>query len=405
MKRKILSLLMTFCMVFSLTSCGRGGKVVDMVTNDTGEKTEVSQNSDTAKKAADTNKAGMKTISKDELKIGVLYIGSASETSGYTYAHEIGIQGMANNIGLSDNQIVRKESVSDSDEKAIKAALQDCVDKKCNVIFTTSWGYMNQTEEFAEKYPDIYFANATGYLSNGKNFTNYFGRIYQTRYLSGIVAGLKTKTNKIGYVSAMGTDNSECTGGVDAFAIGVESVNKAAKVKVAVTNSWYAPDDEKKASDALIAAGCDVLAQHCDMTAPQEASQDNGTWSIGYNSDMSKETPKATLTSVIWNWSAYYTSYISSIINASYDGKNYYGGMKENLVSLTELSSLCESDTADKIKEAKENIISGKFGVFDGVLKTNTGKTVGKEGKTLDDATITGKINWYYHNVSLINWK
>jgi basic membrane protein A len=405
MKRKILSLLMTFCMVFSLTSCGRGGKVVDMVTNDTGEKTEVSQNSDTAKKAADTNKAGMKTISKDELKIGVLYIGSASETSGYTYAHEIGIQGMANNIGLSDNQIVRKESVSDSDEKAIKAALQDCVDKKCNVIFTTSWGYMNQTEEFAEKYPDIYFANATGYLSNGKNITNYFGRIYQTRYLSGIVAGLKTKTNKIGYVSAMGTDNSECTGGVDAFAIGVESVNKAAKVKVAVTNSWYAPDDEKKASDALIAAGCDVLAQHCDTTAPQEASQDNGTWSIGYNSDMSKETPKATLTSVIWNWSAYYTSYISSIINASYDGKNYYGGMKENLVSLTELSSLCESDTADKIKEAKENIISGKFGVFDGVLKTNTGKTVGKEGKTLDDATITGKINWYYHNVSLINWK
>lgn len=404
-ERKILSLLMTFCMVFSLTSCGRGGKVVDMVTNDTGEKTEVSQNSDTAKKAADTNKAGMKTISKDELKIGVLYIGSASETSGYTYAHEIGIQGMANNIGLSDNQIVRKESVSDSDEKAIKAALQDCVDKKCNVIFTTSWGYMNQTEEFAEKYPDIYFANATGYLSNGKNFTNYFGRIYQTRYLSGIVAGLKTKTNKIGYVSAMGTDNSECTGGVDAFAIGVESVNKAAKVKVAVTNSWYAPDDEKKASDALIAAGCDVLAQHCDTTAPQEASQDNGTWSIGYNSDMSKETPKATLTSVIWNWSAYYTSYISSIINASYDGKNYYGGMKENLVSLTELSSLCESDTADKIKEAKENIISGKFGVFDGVLKTNTGKTVGKEGKTLDDATITGKINWYYHNVSLINWK
>lgn len=264
---------------------------------------------------------------------------------------------------------------------------------------------MNQTEKFAEKYPDIYFAHATGYRSNGKNFTNYFGRIYQARYLSGIVAGLKTKTNKIGYVSAMGTDNRECTGGVDAFAIGVESVNKAAKIKVAVTNSWYAPDDEKKASDALIAAGCDVLAQHCDTTAPQEASQDNGTWSIGYNSDMSKETPKATLTSVIWNWSAYYTSYISSIINASYDGKNYYGGMKENLVSLTELSSLCERDTEDKIKEAKENIISGKFGVFDGVLKTNTGKTVGKEGKTLDDATITGKINWYYHNVSLINWK
>ena len=402
MKRKILSLLMTFCMVFSLTSCGRGGKVVDMVTNDTGEKTEVSQNSDTAKKAADTNKAGMKTISKDELKIGVLYIGSASETSGYTYAHEIGIQGMANNIGLSDNQIVRKESVSDSDEKAIKAALQDCVDKKCNVIFTTSWGYMNQTEEFAEKYPDIYFANATGYLSNGKNFTNYFGRIYQTRYLSGIVAGLKTKTNKIGYVSAMGTDNSECTGGVDAFAIGVESVNKAAKVKVAVTNSWYAPDDEKKASDALIAAGCDVLAQHCDTTAPQEASQDNGTWSIGYNSDMSKETPKATLTSVIWNWSAYYTSAVQSIMDGTWTGENYYGGMAEGLIQITDLASFAKEGTQEKVDEATTAILSGENNVFDGVLETNTGKKIGAANSTLDDATITGNINWYYKNVVIV---
>ena len=262
---------------------------------------------------------------------------------------------------------------------------------------------MNQTEEFAEKYPDIYFANATGYLSNGKNFTNYFGRIYQTRYLSGIVAGLKTKTNKIGYVSAMGTDNSECTGGVDAFAIGVESVNKAAKVKVAVTNSWYAPDDEKKASDALIAAGCDALAQHCDTTAPQEASQDNGTWSIGYNSDMSKETPKATLTSVIWNWSAYYTSAVKSIINGTWDGSNYYGGMAEGLVQLTNLASFAAEGTQEKVDEATAEILSGSNNVFDGVMETNTGETVGTENGTLDDATITGGIDWYYKNVVIVD--
>lgn len=404
MNKKFLVLFMSVCIVFSLTACGSGGEIADLVTNDTGQKGDSSKNGN-VKKNADVNSAGMKTISKEDLKIGVLHIGSISETSGYTYAHEIGIQGMANNIGLDDDQIVREEGVSDSDEKAIKAALQDCVDKKCNVIFTTSWGYMKQTAEFAEKYPDIYFAHATGYMSNGKNFTNYFGRIYQARYLSGIVAGLKTKTDKIGYVSAMGTDNSECTGGVDAFALGVESVNKKAKIKVAVTNSWYSPDKEKKASDALIKAGCDVLAQHCDTTAPQEASQDNGTWAIGYNSDMSKETPKATLTSVIWNWSAFYTSYISSIINASYDGKNYYGGMKESLVSLTELSSLCDEQTVQKVQEAREKIVSGDFGVFDGVLKTNTGKTVGKAGKTLDDSTITGGMNWYYHNVSALKWK
>lgn len=408
MKKKVLALFMVLSMLFSLTACGSGGEIVDFVTNDTGNNGDSPKSGNTtgtSKKTSDTNPAGMKTISKENLKIGVLYIGSASETSGYTYAHEIGIQGMANNIGLEDDQIVRKESVSDGDEKAVKKALQDCVDKKCNVIFATSWGYMKQVAKFAEEYPDIYFAHATGYMSNGKNFINYFGRIYQARYLSGIVAGLKTKTNKIGYVSAMGTDNSECTGGVNAFALGVESVNKNAKIKVAVTNSWYSPDNEKKASDALIKDGCDVLAQHCDTTAPQEASENNGTWSIGYNSDMSKETPKATLTSVIWNWSAFYTSYISSIINASYEGKNYYGGMKENLVSLTGLSSLCDKQTSQKVQDAKEKIISGDFGVFDGVLKTNTGKTVGKKGKTLDDSAITGSMNWYYHNVSKLKWK
>ena len=114
---------------------------------------------------------------------------------------------------------------------------------------------MESTEEYAKQYPDIYFAHGTGYLSNGKNFTNYFGRIYQARYLSGLVAGLKTKTNKLGYVSAMGVDNSECTGGIDAFAMGVEKVNPDAKVYVAVTDSWFSPEDEQAASDALIALG------------------------------------------------------------------------------------------------------------------------------------------------------
>ena len=181
MKKTVLALFMSLFVALSLSACS-DGEIVDFATNNVtggGSSTQNGTNSETAKKAADTNPAGMKTIAKDKLKIGVLYIGSASATSGYTYAHEIGIQGMANNIGLDDTQIVRKENVSDSDEKAVKEALQDCVDKNCTVIFATSWGYMKQTEKFAKKYPNIYFAHATGCLSNGKNFTNYFGRIYQ----------------------------------------------------------------------------------------------------------------------------------------------------------------------------------------------------------------------------------
>lgn len=419
MKRKVFALLLCALMMFTLSGCGND-VIVDVVTNEDSEVSAESANdasgTDTkdeskeevkeeSQDVAESNPAGLKTIKLEDLKIGVLYIGSASDTSGYTYAHELGIQSMISNLGLNADQVVRKESIDDSDEKAIDKALKECMDEGCNVVFTTSWGYMDLTEKYAEQYPDVYFAHGTGYKSNGKNFTNYFGRIYQARYLSGIVAGLKTKSNKVGYVSAMGSDNSECTGGIDAFAMGVEAVNPDAKVLVAVTNSWFSPDDEKAASDALIAKDCDVLAQHVDTTAPQTASQDNKTWAIGYNSDMSKETPDATLTSVIWNWSAYYTSYIDSIINATYDGSNYYGGMAESLVGLTELSTLCEGETADRVNEAQQNILSGKFNVFDGVIKTNDGSTVGEEGKTLDDATITGGINWYYQNVEVVDWK
>ena len=421
MKKRLLTFIMSMAITVSLAGCGND-VIVDVVTNDvsaadkleegdtgaenvSGEDAQNDGTGDGSSSVSDVNPAGMKTIAAQDLKIGVLYIGGASDTSGYTYAHELGIQGMISNIGLDDSQVMRMEYIDDGDEAAITEALDECVEAGCNVIFATSWGYMDKTAEYAEKYPDIYFSHGTGYKSNGKNMTNYFGRIYQARYLSGIVAGLKTESNKIGYVSAMGSENSECTGGIDAFAMGIESVNPNAKVLVAVTNSWYSPEDEEAASRALIAAGCDVLAQHVDTTAPQTVSEENGTWSIGYNSDMSKETPNATLTSVVWNWSAYYTSYINSIVNATYDGSNYYGGMDESLVGLTNISSLCDAETAGMVSEAQQKILKGAFGVFDGELETNTGAIVGEAGKTLDDATIIGGINWYYHNVEVLNWK
>lgn len=419
MKKRILSVLLTIVMIVALTGCGND-VIIDVVTNDNSQNVD-KNNSSTEKneqdnktennvsenvvKVPEKNPAGLSPISKKDIKIGVLYIGGADDTSGYTYAHELGIQGMISNIGLSADQVVRKEFIDDGDNEAVTKALQECIDEGCNVFFTTSWGYMDETAEFAEKYPDLYFAHGTGYMSNGKNFTNYFGRIYQARYLSGLVAGLKTKSNLIGYVSAQGSDNSECTGGIDAFAMGVEAVNKDAKVLVAVTNSWFDPEKEQKASDALIEAGCDVLAQHVDTTAPQTSSEANGTWAIGYNSDMSKETPNATLTSVIWNWSAYYTSYVNSIINGTYDGSNYYGGMTESLVGLTNISALCADNTSDIVNEAQQKILKGEFGVFDGEIETNEGTIIGEAGKTLDDGTITGGINWYYKNVELLEIK
>lgn len=338
---------------------------------------------------------------KDDTKIGVLYLSDPAEGSGYSYTQDLGIQGMQTNLGLSNDQIVRKV-VDDADSEATRKAIEECIQDGCNIIFATSWGYMETMAQMAEEYPDVYFSHATGYMSNGKNFNNYFGRIYQARYLSGIVAGMKTESNKIGYVAAQDSTNSEVTGGIDAFALGVESVNKDAKIYVVVTNSWYDPEKEEEASRMLLDMGCDVMTQHCDTPYPQTLAQEYGVYGIGYNSDMSKETPDSCLTSVIWNWSAYYTSAVKSIMNGTWDGSNYYGGMAEGLVQITNLANFCAEGTQEKVDEATQAILSGSFNVFDGIMETNTGEQIGVDGGTLDDATITGGINWYYRNVVVV---
>lgn len=384
--KKCLCLPVILICIVMLSACGSSQSIDDYATNEGYEQnTGVTGNG--------------KGIAKENIKVGVLHISDPAEGSGYSYTHDIGIQGMQENLGLSDSQIVRKLNIDDGDAKAVEKALQECVDEGCNVIFTTSWGYMKPTADMAEKYPDVYFSHGTGYMSNGKNFNNYFGRIYQARYLSGIVAGMNTKTNKIGYVAAQNSTNSEVTGGIDAFALGVYSVNPDAVIHVKVTNSWYDPAAEKAATEKLLAMGCDVMSQHCDTPYPQTLAQEKGVYGIGYNSDMSKETPKSCLCSVIWNWSAYYTSAVKSIIDGTWDGSNYYGGMSEGLVEITDLADFCVKGTQEKVDEASSLILSGKFNVFDGVMQTNDGKTVGEAGKTLDDATITGGINWYYKNV------
>lgn len=382
---KILGMLV---LCASFTGCGMNGNIDDYAVN-TGYG-----DSDTVKSSSG--------VSKDSIKVGVIHLSDPAEGSGYTYTHDIGIMGMQQNLGLSDSQIIRKINVNDSDKEATRKAIKECIDEGCNIIFSTSWGYMETTAQMAEEYPDVYFSHGTGYMSNGKNFNNYFARIYQPRYLSGIVAGMNTKTNKIGYVAAMGSENSEVTGGIDAFALGVYSVNPSAQIYVKVTNSWYDPEAEKAAASTLLDMNCDVITQHCDTTYPQLLAQQKNVYSIGYNSDMSKDAPDACLCSVIWNWSAYYTAAVQSVIDGTWDGSNYYGGMNENLVGITQLAYFCKSGTQQKVDEAKKDIISGKLGIFDGVIETNTGTTVGENGKTLKDSDITGNINWYFKTVTVV---
>jgi len=396
--KKLLSIILSLALILSLSACASDTSAPGQPKTE-GPKTEAPK---TEQHAESGSKGVLPAIAKENIKVAVIHIGNPADGSGYTYAHDQGIVGMQKALNLSDSQIIRKNNVNDTDPTATETAILEAIEEGANIVFGTSWGYMDTMEALAEEYPEVIFSHGSGYKSNGSNFNNYFGRIYQARYLSGIAAGLKTEKNLIGYVAAMGQENSEVTGGINAFAMGVYSVNPDAKVYVKVTNSWYSPEEETNAAKALLAEGCDVIAQHCDTPNPQLEAEKAGAFGIGYNSDMSKDAPKATITSAVWNWAAYYTWAVENAINGTWTGENYFGGMKDGLIAISPLNeSIAAEGTKEAIAKAEKEIMDGSFNVFDGAIETNDGKTVGEEGKTLDDGTITGGINWYFKTVTV----
>ena len=388
--KKLLSILLAGAMALSLAACG-------------GTPASTSQPASTGASEPASVAETTGGIPKEEIKVGVIHLSDPAEGSGYTYTHDQGIIGMQQNLGLSDDQIVRKISVDDTNAAAVETAITECIEEGCNIIFATSWGYMDTCEALAEEFPEVIFSHGTGYKSNGTNFNNYFGRIYQARYLSGIVAGMKTETNKIGYVAAMGQENGEVTSGCNAFAMGVASVNPGAEVYVSVTNSWFDPEGEKQAAERLIAEGCDVIGQHCDTPNPQTAAEEHGVWGVGYNSDMTKDAPGATLTSVMWDWSVYYTKAVQNVIDGTWvPGEkidNYFGDMADGLVVLGEFNTdLVTDEMIAAVEEVQAKIVSGEWDVFDGVTEIMDNEGV---AHTLEGADY-GSCNWYYENVNVL---
>ena len=349
-------------------------------------------------------------LSKEKLKIGVVHrTDPFSENSGYSYTHELGIQEMKKKLNLNDSQILYKTHIDDGNPMNIDSAMRKLIDQGVQIIFATSWGYMDTCEKLSIEFPSVIFAHATGIKHNSTNFTNYFGRVYQARYLSGICAGAQTKTGKIGFVAAMGQDNSEVTGGINAFALGVEKINPKAKIYVKVTYNWFDPMGETAAAKDLIAAGCDVIAQHCDTSIPQVEAEKAGVWGVGYNSDMSADAPNAVLTSVLWHWGVYYTYLVESVINGAFTTTPWFGSLKDGVIDIAPLNKniTWKAETLRVLEDERERIksYSGTFDVFSGVMETNDGRRIGKAGENLSDDEIRGGINWYYRNVIIVSNK
>ncbi|GHV25475.1 BMP family ABC transporter substrate-binding protein [Spirochaetia bacterium] len=339
-------------------------------------------------------------LAREQVKIGVLYPNRDHGSSGWDYSHYSGIEAMRRELGLREDQIVHHFNVSEGDPEVMKSMVRDCIRDGAKIIIATSWDFMEPCEELAAEFPGVVFANATGTKYNQTNFTNYYARFYDARYLSGIVAGLKTQTGKVGLVAAMGKDNNEVCCGINAFALGVEKVNPGAQVYVRVTYNWFDPMGETVAANSLIADGCDVIAQDTDSSAPILAAQGAGVWGIGYNTDMSLEAPEAVITSVIYHWEVYYTLLVRSVIDGTFTTAPYLGSLTDGMVDITDIAAeLATLGMAEKIAAERQRIISGAFNVFDGVMETNDGLFIGKEGKTLEDSEIFGNMHWYYRNV------
>ena len=325
---------------------------------------------------------------RSDVKVCFIFNGTPGDF-GFTYAQNQGRLALERELGV---QTVVREMVP-PDERSM-SAMQELIDEGCTIIFSGSFGFMKYTYEMAKRNPNIYFFHCSGHMTRD-NMSAYFGRMYQMRYLTGIVAGLRTKTNKIGYVAAHPIP--EVRRGINAFALGVKSVNPEATVSVIWTNSWLNTGLERNLAQKLVQAGCDVLAQHQDSMLPQIVAQENGIWSIGYNSPMGFQSPDAYLTAAIWNWRPFMVDQVLQIINGTWKSSNFWGGMETGTVMLEEFTKNVAPGTQEAVDEAKQRILKG-FDVFTGPIYDNAGLLRVNAKQAMKDSDKLS-IDWFVDNV------
>ncbi len=325
---------------------------------------------------------GLTACKSSDEKIGIIYIGD--ETEGYTKAHMDGIYAAAEALGLSDKLVEKKRIGEDA---ACSTAAKELISQGCTLIISNSYGHQDFMVEVAEEYPNIDFVSMTGdyaALTGLKNFFNAFTDVYESRYVSGVVAGLKlqeminnnllTDKNyngsnvKIGYVGAF--NYAEVVSGYTAFFLGIQSIVPNVTMEVKYTDSWFDFEKEAAAAEYLMSTGCCIIGQHADSAgAPSavEKANKNGTvcYSIGYNVSMLGDAPTVALTSASNDWSVYYTALFTAWKNNKQIPADWAEGYSADAVKLTELGKNVAAGTAEKVAEVEAAIKAGTLHVFD----------------------------------------
>lgn len=306
-------------------------------------------------------------------RVAFVYIGPPGD-GGWTYEHDKGRMYMEEKLGIKSTTVENVPESADA-ERIITELAQEH-----DVVFTTSFGYMDQTLNAAGKFPNVIFEHASGYKT-ADNMGNYFGKNYQASYLSGIAAGKMTKVNHLGYVGAFPIP--EVIYNLNAFTLGAKSVNPEVKVSVVWSNTWYDPTTERQAAVSLLDKGADVLLAYQDSPATIQAAAERGAMAGGNDSDMSRFAPEAYLTNPVWVWGPYYTEVVQQVIDGTWKPGSYVGSMEDGMVELAPLGKNVPDDVKQLVEDTKAKILSNELDIFVGPIKDQSGAVKVESGKTL----------------------
>jgi basic membrane protein A len=345
-----------------------------------------------------TSRAGVRaqdaTPAGEPIKVGFVYVGPVGDL-GWTYAHDQGR--LALEEAIPNVETAYQENVPENPadaERVIRQFAQDGYD----VIFTTSFGYMDPTINVAQDFPDTTFIHISGFKT-AANVGTGFGKIEEPRFVSGQLAGLMTESNQIGYVAAFPIP--EVIRGINAFTLGSREANPEATVQVVWTNTWYDPAKERAAAEALLDGGADVIAQHQDTAGPQQAAEDRGVYSVGYDADMAPLAPKAVLTSPVWNWAPYYIDIVQSVMDGTWKSEQYWGGWKDGVVDLAPIADFVPEDIRASIEDEIGRFKSGEetiYTIFTGPIADQSGALRVPEGQSMTDQELLS-MDWFVEGV------
>ncbi len=301
----------------------------------------------------------------EPLRVAFVYVGPVGD-AGWTWAHDQGRLQLEAEVPNVETKFL--ESIPEGSES--QRVFEELAEDGFDLIFGTSFGYMDPMLAAAEKYPDTVFMHATGYKTS-TNMGTYFGAAEEGRYLTGMAAGDVTESNLVGYVAAFPIP--EVLRGINAFALGVKEVNPDAKVQVVWSNTWLDPNLERQAAEALLDAGADVLAMHQDTPATGQAAEAVGAKWVGYNSDGERFAPEAWLTAPVWNWGPFYVATAEQVRNGTWVSEQFYGDMAGGMVDIAPFGASVSQEFQDSILERKAQIIDGSFEVFEGPIVDQDG--------------------------------